>query len=42
MFYVAADEKGNWEVVDGLQRLSTIRDFMLGDKNGVFLQLKKS
>ncbi len=40
MFYVAADEKGNWEVVDGLQRLSTIRDFMLGDKNGVFLQLK--
>ncbi|EKF9796095.1 DUF262 domain-containing protein [Vibrio cholerae] len=40
MFYVAADEKGNWEVVDGLQRLSTIRDFMLGDRNGVFLQLK--
>jgi hypothetical protein len=41
MFYVAADEKGNWEVVDGLQRLSTIRDFMIGDKNGVMLQLKK-
>lgn len=40
MFYVAADEQGKWEVVDGLQRLSTIRDFMLGDKNGAFLQLK--
>ena len=40
MFYVAADEEGNWEVVDGLQRLSTIRDFMIGDKNGVMLQLK--
>ena len=31
MFYVAADEKGNWDVVDGLQRLSTIREFVLGD-----------
>lgn len=40
MFYVAADERGFWEVVDGLQRLSTIRDFMLGNKDGVFLQLK--
>ncbi|MCB1192062.1 MAG: DUF262 domain-containing protein [Leptospiraceae bacterium] len=30
MFYVSADEKGNWTVVDGLQRLSTIRDFVLG------------
>lgn len=40
MFYVAADEDGNWEVVDGLQRLSTIRDFIIGDKNGVLLQLK--
>ena len=29
MFYVAADETGNWDVVDGLQRLSTIRDFVL-------------
>ncbi|MFK3914256.1 DUF262 domain-containing protein [Enterobacter cancerogenus] len=40
MFYVAADEEGNWEVVDGLQRLSTIRDFIIGDKNGVLLRLK--
>jgi hypothetical protein len=30
MFYVSADEKGVWTVVDGLQRLSTIRDFILG------------
>lgn len=32
MFYVAADEKGNWDVVDGLQRLTTIKGFVLGDK----------
>lgn len=30
MFYVSSDEKQNLTVVDGLQRLSTIRDFMLG------------
>jgi hypothetical protein len=30
MFYVAADEKGNWDVVDGLQRLTTIKEFVLG------------
>ncbi|MEN6349133.1 MAG: DUF262 domain-containing protein [Syntrophomonas sp.] len=30
MFYVAADEKGNWDVVDGLQRLTTIKEFILG------------
>lgn len=30
MFYVSSDEKSNWTVVDGLQRLSTIRDFVLG------------
>ena len=40
MFYVAADEKGRWEVVDGLQRLSAIRDFLLGDKDGVMLKLQ--
>jgi hypothetical protein len=40
MFYVAADEEGRWEVVDGLQRLSTIRDFMIGDKDGSPLKLK--
>jgi hypothetical protein len=39
MFYVAANEEGKWEVVDGLQRLSTIRDFMLGDKDGKKLKL---
>lgn len=32
MFYVAADEKENYAVVDGLQRLSTIRDFILGER----------
>lgn len=32
MFYVSADEKGHFYVVDGLQRLSTIRNFVLGDK----------
>ncbi|GHV67034.1 hypothetical protein FACS1894199_11690 [Bacteroidia bacterium] len=30
MFYVSADENGVYSVVDGLQRLSTIRDFVLG------------
>jgi uncharacterized protein with ParB-like and HNH nuclease domain/DNA-binding PadR family transcriptional regulator len=30
MFYVAADEKGNWDVVDGLQRLTTLKEFILG------------
>ncbi len=28
-FYLAADEKENWKVVDGLQRLSTLRDFII-------------
>jgi len=32
MFYVSADEKNNYTVVDGLQRLSTIRSFILGDQ----------
>lgn len=39
MFYVAANELGQWEVVDGLQRLSTIRNFIVGN-NGVFLKLR--
>lgn len=30
MFYVAADGKNTWTVVDGLQRISTFRDFVLG------------
>lgn len=29
MFYVSADEDGIWDVVDGLQRLSTLRDFII-------------
>lgn len=31
MFYVSADEKNNYTVVDGLQRLSTIRKYVIGD-----------
>lgn len=31
MFYVSADEKNNFTVVDGLQRLSTIRRYVIGD-----------
>lgn len=31
MFYVSADEQGNWTVVDGLQRISAFRDFILGE-----------
>jgi hypothetical protein len=30
MFYVAANEKGQWDVVDGLQRLTTLKEFILG------------
>ena len=30
VFYVAADERDNWAVVDGVQRLSTIRDYVAG------------
>jgi len=32
MFYVSADENGTLTMVDGLQRFSTIRDFILGKK----------
>ena len=32
MFYVSADENGVWDVVDGLQRLSTLRDFIITKK----------
>ena len=39
MLYVAANTEGSWEVVDGLQRLSTIRDFILGDTQGKKLKL---
>jgi hypothetical protein len=32
MFYVSSDDAGVFYVVDGLQRLSTIRDFLLGKR----------
>ena len=32
MFYVAADTNGSWDVVDGLQRLTTIKEFILGSE----------
>ncbi len=32
VFYIAADRNDNWKVVDGLQRLSTLRDFVLNKK----------
>lgn len=38
MFYVQSDEDGILTVVDGLQRLSTIRDFVLGKD---YLNMKK-
>ena len=31
VFYVAADDDENWAVVDGVQRLSTIRDYVTGE-----------
>ena len=31
VFYVAADEEENWAVVDGVQRLSTIYDYVNGE-----------
>lgn len=32
MFYVSANEDGSWDVVDGLQRLTTIRNYLLGEE----------
>lgn len=41
MFYVSEDKDGRWEVVDGLQRLTTIKDFILGeDEDGKGFKLK--
>lgn len=41
MFYVSEDKDGKWEVVDGLQRLTTIKDFILGeDDDGKGFKLK--
>ena len=33
VFYVAADEGDNWTVVDGVQRMSTINDYVTGQFN---------
>lgn len=30
LFYIAEDSKGNWKVLDGIQRLTTIFDFIAG------------
>ena len=30
VFYVAADEEDNWSVVDGIQRMTTINDYVVG------------
>ena len=38
MFYVSADEEGKWTVVDGLQRISAFRDFVLG---ATYMKTKK-
>lgn len=44
MFYVSANAEGEWDVVDGLQRLTTIRNFILGGNpkvpNAVSFKLK--
>lgn len=42
MFYVSSDEKGIFTVIDGLQRLSAVRDFILGhkDKDGKTKKLR--
>jgi len=31
MFYVSSDKDNNWDVVDGLQRITTIKEFILGE-----------
>ena len=31
VFYVAADEEENWSVVDGIQRMTTINDYVTGE-----------
>ena len=33
LFYVAADADENWKIIDGLQRMSTIRNFMIGQNS---------
>tara|TARA_R110000824_G_scaffold3839_2_gene18324 strand:+ start:573 stop:1706 length:1134 start_codon:yes stop_codon:yes gene_type:complete len=36
VFYVAADSEENWQVVDGLQRLTTIFDYVCGEQKNTF------
>lgn len=36
VFYVASDDEENWRVVDGLQRITTIYDFIDGDNDNRF------
>ncbi len=40
VFYLAEDQDGHMVVVDGLQRLSTFRDFVFGDANNKKLKLR--
>lgn len=37
-FYVSSDKDNNWDVVDGLQRLTTIKEFILGKYDHVTKQ----
>jgi len=44
-FYMTEDQEGGnyryrWHVVDGLQRLCAMRNFMLGDESGHYLKLR--
>ena len=39
LFYVSADEEGKWDVVDGLQRLTAIREYLI-DKELVLSDLE--
>lgn len=40
MFYVASDENGKWDVIDGLQRLTAIKEFVLDEKKQVLKNLE--
>jgi hypothetical protein len=42
LFYVGADGDDNWKIVDGLQRISAIKNFMISDKGNKmrFVQLE--
>jgi len=40
VFYFDVEDDSKWIVVDGLQRLSTLKNFVLGDENGKKLKLR--